>query len=313
MKEKLSELPFWFINLISIIACGISIFSVATTLILFILNKITLKSSIIFIIIMLIIIITILITRVRKYRIIASNRMEKTSINFHIFLHETRDVFFETLNSHKQNTLTTSELTRTCKNSLSNILDNLCEIMSSYTGREISACIKLITYNEDDEIINSDNATLVTFCRSRKSNTNRDNYTSHTKIFLKDNTDFLEIISNDNNKDYFYQGNLDKYAKQLTKVNQEYKNTNSDWKSYYKSTIVVPIRIKSEKLYDHTQEDSYHIIGFVCVDSLKTDAFTAKQERYNVDIVKSFADIIYVLLGQYRHYLKKISLNENQK
>ena len=49
---------------------------------------------------------------------------------------------------------------------------------------------------------------------------------------------------------------------------------------------------------------TYDIIGFLCVDSLATDAFLPKQEVFNCNIVRAFADNIYVLLGQYAHYLK---------
>jgi len=197
---------------------------------------------------------------------------------------------------------------------LSIILDNLCEVLNSFTQRKISACIKLITYNEAEEIINIDNASLVTFCRSNNSDTDRQNYENHNKvILLKDNTDFREIVSNGNDKDYFYQGDLEAYDKLLQKTGKHYDNTHKDWYNYYAGTIVVPIRIEFKLLYHQNKDDEYHILGFVCVDSKSKDAFTEQYEKYNVDVVKAYADLIYILLGQYRHYLKKLTANPATK
>ena len=85
---------------------------------------------------------------------------------------------------------------------------------------------------------------------------------------------------------------------------RRYENTNVNYLNSYKSTIVVPIRIETEKLYDIKNKNKYNVIGFLCVDSLSTDAFLSKQEKFNCNIVKAFANNIYVLLGQYAHYLK---------
>ena len=103
-----------------------------------------------------------------------------------------------------------------------------------------------------------------------------------------------------------FQEALSEYKKELEKIGKTYRNTNENWSKYYQGTIVVPIRIEFKRLYHQKKNESYHIIGFLCVDSMSTDAFTEEQENYNVDIVKSYADIIYLLLSQYKHYLKKL-------
>lgn len=65
--------------------------------------------------------------------------------------------------------------------------------------------------------------------------------------------------------------------------------------------------IEHKRLYDTSSEDSFHVIGFLCVDSESTSAFLKRQEKANVNMLKSFADLIYILLSQYQHYLKKLA------
>ncbi len=307
MKEKFHNMPLWVINLITVVSGIITIITPIATLIVSTKTSISFEWYITLTIVVLIGFIVILFLRVRKYRSIAINRMEIASGNYQKLMNDALRQFFSIMHSHKKKTLTVSELTNTYMAKLSNILDNLCEVLNSFTQRKISACIKLITYNEAEEIINIDNASLITFCRSNNSETDRQNYENKSEILLKDNTDFREIVSNDNDKDYFYQGDLEGYDKLLEKTGKHYDNTHKDWRKYYAGTIVVPIRIEFKLLYHQNKDDEYHILGFVCVDSKSKDAFTEQYEKYNVDVVKAYADLIYILLGQYRHYLKKLT------
>ena len=181
-------------------------------------------------------------------------------------------------------------------------------MMEKYCGQKTSSCIKLIAH-PDAKI---EDITLTTFCRSTASDTTRGMYEAHKEIKLVDNTDFLYIVdpNRDSNKNYFYQGNLMDYVKELKKQqDKQYRNTNPNWEDDYIGTIVVPIQIEHKRLYDSTLEESLHIIGFLCIDSKSSSAFLKRQEKANVDMLKSFADIIYILLSQYQHYLKKMSEN----
>lgn len=311
MKEKLHNIPLWFINLITVISGIITIITPVVTIFITIASGIVPQVFFVITVVTLSCFTIILFMRMKKYRTIANNRMEKTSDNYHRLLHYARDLYFQVMHNYKKGTLTISGLSELYRSELSKILDLLCNVMNAHTERNISSCIKLITYPNDEEVIFENNAQLVTFCRSNNSDTNRENYEQHKEIWLTQNTDFLEIISNNNNKNYFYQGDLEKYAKQLHDMGRDYENSNTRWSDYYKGTVIVPIRIEFKKLYHQKKDDAYHIIGFLCIDSLSTDAFTEKQEKYNVDIVKSFADIVYILLGQYRHYLKKLDKSKN--
>lgn len=308
MREKLNAVPLWFINLLSIISAIITILSPIVVIISAVRGQFTYNILAVATIITLLAFILLLLLRMRKYRKLAFDRMSITSENYHRFLHRVRNVYFDVMYSHKKNTLNENQLSTTYKTFLSAILDNLCDIMESFTGRKVSACIKLISYSEDEEIINVDNAKLITFCRSAHSDTGREVYEEATKgILLKENTDYLEIVSTENAKNYFYQGDLERYSKKLEEVGKSYNNTDKNWSKFYKGAIVVPIQIKCKRLYDQNRDEAWHIIGFLRVDSLSKDAFMKKQEKYNVDILRSYSDVMYILLGQYKHYLKKLT------
>lgn len=306
MRKRFQDIPLWVINLITIIS---GVITIATPVFTFILSRKKEYSPSRYVVASFVVLglfSVIMFLRLRKYRSLAKRRMEITSDNYHRLLLRARNTFFDVMHSQKTNSLTIGGLSEKYKHELSNILDNLCKVMNSFTNKEISACIKLISFVDAEETINVDNAKLVTFCRSNNSDTERDQYEQGKEILLKDNTDFYEIVSQDNDKEYFYQRDLEKYDEQLKKVGKHYENSNKTWQKYYAGTIVVPIRIEFSRLYYLKKNDAYHILGFLCIDSISKDAFSEQQEKYNVDVVRSFADIIYILLSQYRHYLKKL-------
>lgn len=307
-EKKWKDLPLWLINWITVISGVVTILGSSAAFVLPFFFKFSLTVWYIVLVFVLLFFLIIVFLRMRKYAQIEVKRMKTISYHYHQFLHRSKDLFFDTMHSHKTDSLTEKSLTESCKLNLTIMLDDLCNVMNSYTEQKISACIKLISYPKEEEVIDKDNATLVTFCRSSKSDFGRSDYEkqSQSEIFIKDNTDFFEII--DDNKRYFYQGNLEKYDEKLKEVGLKYRNSNDFWYKYYKGTIVVPIKIEFDKLYHQKENNAYHIIGFLCVDSLSTDAFEERQEKYNVDILLSFADVVYVLLGQYRHYLKKFAM-----
>lgn len=307
-KEKLHNTPLWLINLISILSGVVTIITPIIGIVATIITgeKIGTITKVAFVSVFSFA--CILFFRMKKYRQLALKRMSVTSEKFHRLTHESRNVFFDVLHSYKTKSLTENELDTLYQKYIGNVLDDLCEVLNSFTEKKICACVKLFTYTEDEEIIDKNYSKLVTFCRSRNSSTNRNNYVSRNKkeIFLKDNTDFRDIVDDEKEKDYFYEADLKKYDEELKKIGEKYRNTNDNWEQYYRGTIVVPIQIEFKRLYHQKKNDSYHLIGFVCVDSLDTDAFKEEQEKYNVDIVKAYADLIYVFLDEYKYYMKRL-------
>lgn len=305
MEKLFNKIPLWVINALSFIS---GILTVITTLFTFVSLYKSWNNIYIFVFsgLCLLSFILILFFRIRKYKKIVFERQQITSFVYHKLTHISRDVYFDNMRHHKDKLENISNLSDTYITHLSVLLTHLSDMMEIYCGQKISACIKLIT----KPAVNIDDIILTTFCRSITSETMRGKYEKNSEIKLVDNTDFLYIVdpNGDSNLNYFYQGNLKEFAKDLDKQGKKYRNTNTNWENDYIGTIVVPIQIEHKRLYDSPLEESLNVIGFLCVDSKSSSAFLKRQETANVDMLKSFADIIYILLSQYQHYLKKCLL-----
>lgn len=253
--------------------------------------------------------IIILLLILIKDRTSAARRVKTVSGGMHQFTHRCRDTFFEILNEHEKNTLTADSLTTKVKSCLRDGLDALCDIVADFTGEEVSACIKLIEC-KNFENLDIDSATVRVLCRSSKSDSRRNGYDNGKEravMYLKNDTALMRIVENVyGQQDYFYQGDLDKFAKSCKDVQEEYVCPTKKRSDFYNGTMVLPIRALFEKLYHFKRNDGYHIIGFLCVDSMSKKAFRPEQEIYNCNLANTFADEFYVILSMYRHYLNKI-------
>ena len=264
MKQLMNKIPLWVINALSVIS---GILTIITSFISIFTIYINWEKSNKMVFATLCCFIVLLSIRVRKYQKLAFDRQLTTSFVYHRLTHVSRDLFFEVMRLHKEKSENVRNLTSNYQNQLSILLTHLCDMMEKYCGQKTSSCIKLITRQESE----IKNITLTTFCRSTNSETTRGIYESTNKeIRLDENTDFLYIVdpNRDSNLNYFYQGNLKEYAEELNKQGKQYKNSNSNWIKDYIGTIVVPIQIQHKRLYDSPLEDSLHIIGFLCIDSL---------------------------------------------
>lgn len=315
MKEWLGGIPNWLVNLISVISGVVTIVTAIVSVIFFCLNPtkfyingVLITSTFVFGSFC-----VLLFFRAKKYRNLSSKRITALSFNYHHFLHTSRNVYYEVMKCWKDGKLTVETLSSIYKGKLEHMLDDLCSIMFSMAGRDVSACIKLVSpYDLKD---NLDDCTLVTFCRSRNSATARLQYDGSFSVKIKDNTDFYAVLHNENKDNCFYADDLRKIDKKLREVGKKYKNTNPNWEDYYIGTIVVPIRLKSNLLVEAKKyrDEDYDLLGFLCVDSIKADAFTKRQRECNINIMHSFSDAIYVLLGQYMHYMRKLEEKETVK
>lgn len=320
LKSIANKIPLWVVNICTILSCVVAMFPVGISVYNFFKSR--MDGSVVqgkfylYAMCALIVVVFVLLLQIKKYRTASLNRLEITSKNYHKLTHECRDLYFDILSKHKNGEESIGLLTDVYKNRLALILDNLSKLLQGYTGKEICCCIKLIKYQEPEERIDLASQTLTTLCRSTNSDTNRGQYeTAGIEIKLSDNTDYLDIVDlvHGSGKNYFYQPDLEDFDKKLRKEHApQYRNTNPRWASYYKSVIVVPIQIEFKRLYSQQTDDAYHVIGFLCADSLSANAFTKGQEKFNVDTMRSYADLLYILLGQYKHYLKKLkNMNMN--
>ena len=243
-----------------------------------------------------------------KYRKLLMGVKKVSTFAFHNLTRNFRNIYFDIQNYDKKGKLTIELLTDNVKNFLQKSLDDICQIYKEFTCQDVSACIK---YIDSIEEVDRETAIIKTFVRSSFTDTKRSENDDNTlsPIYVKDNTDFYSILSpnSSNKKSYFYQRNLVQYARDAEKKGDCYNNSTKNWENYYRSTIVVPISIANKRLFFNARNECHNVIGFLCIDSLSTDAFLEKDEKYNLDIARAFAAEMYVILNKYNHYLTKLT------
>lgn len=326
MREKLKNIPYWVYDSLSILSAFITILTAVIAILKAVvtINKlengsyqIICNPGLICLCVVLISCVIVCMVKVKKYGSILRNIREGFAFNYYNFLHDFRNTYFDMLRKHKNNVGQDDNtrleiLTKDTQNFLEEALDYLCDIMEKNTGQKISACVKLIENTGSVTDIDKESATVITFCRSRSSDKNRkaNDENRNKSIYIKDNTDFYDILdkNSETTNSYFYQTDLLQYDKDLRKIGKKYKNTTENFEKYYRGTIVAPIRISKRRLHYLQDKQGYDIIGFLCIDSPSVNAFrnTAVDRENYSNIVKSFAAEIYIILNKYNFYLKKI-------
>lgn len=225
------------------------------------------------------------------------------SDSYYSLLSGCKDVFLDTDNINLKNEIEYNNL----RFFVSSVLDNLCSLLKVLTNKEISACVKVIKY---DDILTIDNAKVLTFCRSRTSDPARLEHDLRNMAgdFIKDNTIYNFLVRPELTPTFFYECDLPAYAKRLRRVGKEYINSNPRWADYYKGVIVAPIRILNTKSPNEKDgKYSYTLLGFLCVDSTSKNAFLPSKTKYYSSIVKAYADAFAVILWkiQKKYYQTK--------
>lgn len=232
--------------------------------------------------------------------------------NYYQFLHDYRNEINELECLYKDEKLTEELLMNHVVTYLEKSLNYLVNILSELSEQKISGCIKIIIGGGFNRISYED-AAVATLIRSSNAAPERRSLDVQTPngVKIKDNTDFMSIVAEDRsgNDSSFYQRNLKEFDKQMRAIGKVYKNTTERWEDFYIGTIVVPIRISNRLLFYTPEQDSYNILGFLCVDSMSEDAFPMDTEtkRRNVYILKAFAAIIYNVLSKNQFYLQQLN------
>lgn len=328
MKRFLSRIPYGVYD-------GLSVISAIVTIITAIVGILKLSIAVnetkgrysidanglfVFLSVILFALLIVLIIKIFKYISIIERHKRTVAQNFYNLTHDMRNAYFDMLNSHKQKKIveTPESLTTYTKGFLINQINNLCTILSELTGKEIHGCIKLITpcaqdISGDSVPLNRNSAEVFTFCRTSNTPAARKSADGqHYSAKISENTDFYMILDFENKEtnSCFYQSDLERYDRQLQKINSGYgyQNSTKNWRTYYKSTVVAPIRVANERLFFNNLKTDYSVIGFLCVDSESTEAFRDRSlDKYIYsNIVKTFADALYIVLNMYSYYLKKV-------
>lgn len=163
------------------------------------------------------------------------------------------------------------------KSTMIDIIDLVSEFFSKQLGNKVSICVKLFEENQE---------TLKTVCRDSKS-TDRNNVSKSVKV--SECTAFETIMNG--NAEIFAINDLIEYEEQLNRLNYEYKNPTPNWKRFYTTTIVVPIRREKEN-------DVFDIIGFLCMDAKDINTFGHDDISMSpsIKILQNYADILYCYL-----------------
>lgn len=167
------------------------------------------------------------------------------------------------------------------------VLDRVVDTIRKVTNLEVYCCIKIFDFNKTNNInIDKNKWELTTFCRSSNSPFRRGK--PDKKAMVQLNTDFEYIM---NGIDVFFCS-YDLYS--LQKLG-EYNNSSKDWKQYYRTTMVVPIRILKKESID---KEYYDILGFLCIDSKSTSLFKGIIGKCIQNYIIAVADSLYMFLNR---------------
>ncbi len=222
--------------------------------------------------------------------------------NLHHISHILRDQYYDisTSDSSELTEKFLQERTAAIGEKISNFL---ATTLTCVAGGTVRVCIKVIeplVDNHPPSESGLDFAKAVTICRS--SNTQKKRF-ENLEQPVKGNTDFDKIVSGD---DFFFAAKLDRMVS-----SGEYRNTTEKWLQWYKSTVVVPIRVL-EKNCDENKKH-YILLGFLCADSDSSGAFEEDRATLYADIMMAAADQLYYFLdfiSSQRNRLKTDSSNQ---
>ena len=239
-----------------------------------------------------------------------SAQFEQSAIyakGFHELLHDIRNILEEDdlIHSEKPYNNTHEYRKKITENSIK-LMNHIVKLLGEATGFEVRACVKLFNFLKTD---GSKQNNVITFARNGHT-VNEMFIEQNVLIDIFKNTDF-EYIYNSKHDDsvtshsFFFQEDLEKYARGLKRRKQRYCNTNHYWKKEYKTAIVMPIRFL--KISPESDSAYYDLIGYLCVDAKETKAFQGNYQPFIIELLKGISDILYHYYNGCTVYYKELS------
>ena len=179
------------------------------------------------------------------------------------------------------------ELYSTTSSCLKALVDDVSDVLSRTTGKKVRACIK--AFPEKYEHHDTFRMELMTFCRSDKTLIESAEERA-SRVPVHENTDFKLIMVG--TYPYFAFNNLKNFKKE-TKI--EYENSTEKWDKKYLATIVFPI---SKHISTYKSKDSFEVLGFLCVDTINTQAFSGDVGPMCIDFIASLSHLLYTFLDK---------------
>lgn len=251
------------------------------------------------IIFLLLLFIVTLAGKIWKNRQRSRDRMQCIAQSFHILSHRFRDEMFQILREHDNGELSNTLLYRHLFDFLERSLNALCNIMSDFTGKKICACIQMINYSSDGQTNNDE---VFVLCRSENSDERTKNQDREKRTHLLKDDPVLSQMVGFNAIPYFLCPNLQEYVKNHANDKAFSENFRNSLISLYKGVLIVPIHIENSIRYSDKKNTPFHVVGFLCLDTMSTKAFLSKYENNYVQIMKAFSDIFYVAIEIYNDF-----------
>lgn len=194
-------------------------------------------------------------------------------------------------------------------NNYKNVIIKCCDALNNYFKEylevDTSVCIKMIKTDTilDDNVLEWDIETLGR-CTSSKFERCVDD---HVPCKVHENSDFETILSGKEN--YFASPNLNETIENFKQRKEKFKNSRENFLDFYKSAIVTPISINMKKISNNLQpysnpemketQLSYHVLGFLCIDSMETFDLNSNKFFNAVEQARAFSDALYPLMEAY--------------
>lgn len=211
------------------------------------------------------------------------------SDNMHKYCHNMRDYLCELEHTPFDSV---SLLNSVCINICNDIERTIRGILEV---NKVSVCIKQLVESscQDDDY---KKWKVVTVARSGSTDMQR-NVNNSKPVLIEDNSDFEVIISPEYMDSIFACKDLTRVEEEFIKqYGKKYKNSTKNYINFYKSTIVVPIRVQEEKANIPKVKkcvNCYHLIGFLCVDTKEVYQGDADVFDVAINYTKTFADLLY--------------------
>lgn len=233
---------------------------------------------------------------IQEYRFLRKSRYADAMSSIHSCVHHLRDNHFENIDKD-----------RDCKKALEAVVTSFANAFSLTTLVHCRACIKLIEKrNKSDrefqklKDVNERVKYLYisTFCRDANTSSLQSKKPIDSRVHpVNGNTDFSKLYLNVDER-CFFNNDLSLLS------NYQNSSMTAGKELPYRSTIVWPIRRTISRQDEDTKgifNLEQDIIGFLCVDSAKKNAF---RKTYDFEMGAIVADSLFIFLKSYHKFLE---------
>jgi hypothetical protein len=163
------------------------------------------------------------------------------------------------------------------------ILESVCSkiagLFSVLISRSCVVTVKLMLNADKELTADKERLRCFTWARSERSN-ERDLEAGQTFEVSEANTAFYEALVPKSSRQLLFFHSADLLA------DKDYRNTRMCWGDHYKSTIVVPIRLRNDPTLNEGMQRA-NALGFLTVD---TRTRWRLNDHYHIELLSAFAD-----------------------